>query len=345
MDDDDSETAPKSLDGAEDSESDRSFNGLSTRSLVGSVLEYPIENGRRYTSTSEGAYFMPNDEPEQTRLNILHHLYSSLLSMNESSSPIGMFTLAPITPDPTRILDLGTGTGDWAIDVAEHLPSCEVVGADLAAIQPTAVPANVYFEVDDFEAQDWTFGGAAFDLVHARDVAGSFERWEEIYRKMHKALKPGGWVEIVELGEVPRPRGLPEDVVGNVEPRGALDAQSDTEYASAWDELEAGKRQYRMSAARPSDLRHIAPPFGMLERAGFDNIQRTILQVPVGDWPDDPAQKALGKMWLVAVLEGIEATVLRPLTRIGWPKERVDRVVERAKREVAGGFAGLSTEV
>jgi methylase of polypeptide subunit release factors len=38
---------------------------------------------------------------------------------------------APIGDSPQRILDVGTGTGIWAIDVAEQHSSAEVIGMDL----------------------------------------------------------------------------------------------------------------------------------------------------------------------------------------------------------------------
>ncbi|GAB1194338.1 hypothetical protein APSETT444_003582 [Aspergillus pseudonomiae] len=53
----------------------------------------------------------PNDEEEQDRMDLAHHIYRLLLG--------GALYLAPIKNDVQRVLDLGTGTGIWAIDFAE----------------------------------------------------------------------------------------------------------------------------------------------------------------------------------------------------------------------------------
>ena len=42
----------------------------------------------------------------------------------------GKLHLAPIK-NPHRILDIGTGTGIWAIDMADLYPSAEVIGTDI----------------------------------------------------------------------------------------------------------------------------------------------------------------------------------------------------------------------
>jgi len=42
----------------------------------------------------------------------------------------GRLHLAPLK-DPQRVLDIGTGTGIWAIDMADTYPCAEVIGIDL----------------------------------------------------------------------------------------------------------------------------------------------------------------------------------------------------------------------
>jgi cyclopropane fatty-acyl-phospholipid synthase-like methyltransferase len=60
---------------------------------------------------------------------------------------------APIE-NPKRILDVGTGTGIWAVEMAEKFPNAKVLGIDLSPIQPEWVPPNCRFIVDDAE-ESW----------------------------------------------------------------------------------------------------------------------------------------------------------------------------------------------
>jgi hypothetical protein len=93
--------------GNEDYDSDDSAVS-STASVDQSVLDHFYENGRRYHRFREGLYPFPNDAMEQERERMLHALTLSLCG--------GMLHTAPIGNNPQRVIDLGTGTGAWAID-------------------------------------------------------------------------------------------------------------------------------------------------------------------------------------------------------------------------------------
>jgi ubiquinone/menaquinone biosynthesis C-methylase UbiE len=50
---------------------------------------------------------------------------------------------------PRRVLDIATGTGRWAIEMGDEYPESQIVGTDLSPIQPSYVPPNVRFFVED----------------------------------------------------------------------------------------------------------------------------------------------------------------------------------------------------
>jgi len=159
-----------------------------TTSLASSVLNYEYENGRRYHSYKAGKYFAPNDEQEQERLDFIHHVQSMVLDGELHKVPVQA---------PQRILDVGTGTGIWAIDIADKFPMAQVIATDLSPIQPSWIPPNLQFLVDDCES-DWTFE-PKFDWIHIRNMGGSIEDWPRLFRRCLDHLEPGGWLEVVDF--------------------------------------------------------------------------------------------------------------------------------------------------
>ncbi|KGM92572.1 uncharacterized protein PADG_11403 [Paracoccidioides brasiliensis Pb18] len=117
-------------------------------SISSSTLKYRYENGRRYHGYHSGSYLLPNDEAEQERLDLHHHIFRLTLG--------GRLFRAPITAHPERVLDFGTATGIWAIDFADEFQSTTVIGNDLSPIQPSWIPPNCKFYVDDVESE-WVY--------------------------------------------------------------------------------------------------------------------------------------------------------------------------------------------
>ncbi|KFY66156.1 hypothetical protein V496_02148 [Pseudogymnoascus sp. VKM F-4515 (FW-2607)] len=77
-------------------------------------LDYE-ENGRMYHGYRKGIYMFPCDEAEKDRMDIFHKLFNVARR--------GALHSAPFVSnyDVHRVLDLGTGTGIWASDMAEKL--------------------------------------------------------------------------------------------------------------------------------------------------------------------------------------------------------------------------------
>lgn len=274
----------------------------STKSLTGSLLIQSNENGRRYCNDT---YFMPNDDAEQTRLNILHQVYLLLLA--------GDLTTAPLPRRVRRILEVGTGPGDWAMAIGEKYPAAQVVATDISVFQPTDVPPNVIFQIDD-ATEEWTFT-EPFDLIHIRNLSGAFSNWVSIYTEAFKHLKPGGYIEIADCGSIQMPHSSPNSYVSIFD--GAIQAAAD-------------------KAGTPLGIGHLKR--SLLEGAGFNSVRTIVLDVPVGPWPKEPMKQSIGKMWLISVLEGLEARSLRLLTReMNWKPEEVRELCDKVKAELIAG--------
>lgn len=79
--------------------------GSSTTSVAESILRHRQENGRTYHAYKEGKYIAPNDEIENDRLDLQHHLCVLTLEGKLHLCPAGKENVLH------RVLDVGTGTG------------------------------------------------------------------------------------------------------------------------------------------------------------------------------------------------------------------------------------------
>jgi len=208
--------------------------------------------------------------------------------------------LAPIGPDPLKVLDIGTGTGIWAIDFADQYPSALVIGTDLSPIQPTYVPPNLQFEIDD-AASEWTFPKNSFDFIHVRGLFGSLRDWPAFYRQVYDHLKPGGYYEQLECSvcchadDDSTPEGSP---------------------LRRWGQLFtlAGERM-----GKPTDV--LDRQRQWLVDGGFEGVVEERFKMPTGLWPSAKTErgrkmKEIGKWRLAEVETGAEGWALALMTRV-----------------------------
>ncbi|KAK2616423.1 hypothetical protein QQS21_000665 [Conoideocrella luteorostrata] len=185
---------PHSTDEEITSDYDESFGVSEFTSIHTARLIYHYEHGRRYQGLLRDRYGMPNDETEQTREGIKHKLYSDYIL---NGSPF----LAPVADNPQKIADLGTGVGNWVLEVAERFPSARVIGTDLSPIQSRWTPVNAEFRVEDLDDEDrsWSSIYSGADLIHIRAVLQTVRYPVMMIRRAFENLKPGGWIECHEI--------------------------------------------------------------------------------------------------------------------------------------------------
>ncbi|KAJ9138480.1 S-adenosyl-L-methionine-dependent methyltransferase [Pleurostoma richardsiae] len=270
-----------------------------------SVLAYHEENGRTYHSMSAGKYFIPNDEQEQDRLDLHHHLM--LLTLDDK------LALCPKNETAKRVLDLGTGTGIWAINYADAHPETQVIGVDLSPIQPDYVPPNCQFEVDDVE-KEWTWS-SKFDFIYARNLGGSFADHQSMIQKCFDNLESGGYLEMWDIG---------------------LPVTSDDGTLTEQHALsEMSHLTVRAAAALGRPIDNTTRYKNMFEQAGFENVQMRMFKWPSNQWPADKKHKTLG-MWNCANIDsGLEGLTLFLFTRgLGMSKEECLAYCAKARKEL-----------
>jgi len=167
-----------------------SFQSASSASITSAPYRFRWEHGRRYHALQEDRddkkYLLPNDNMEMDRLDLQHHLFCMTLDALHR---------APLDPERVRkAIDLGTGTGIWAIDFADMYPNTQVFGVDLSPIQPEYVPPNCQFYVEDVE-KGWSWEPNTFDYVHTRMIISGIKNWPRLIEQAFESLRPGGWLE------------------------------------------------------------------------------------------------------------------------------------------------------
>lgn len=107
---------------------------------------------------------------------------------------------------PQSILDVATGTGDFAMLAAKELRPAKLLGIDLSEgmmeVAKGKVVAAGMQDIIHFKKEDClhlTLGDNEFDAVTVAYGIRNFEDLDKGLREMHRVLRPGGRLVIIEL--------------------------------------------------------------------------------------------------------------------------------------------------
>lgn len=112
---------------------------------------------------------------------------------------------------PKTILDIATGTGDFAILSARRLAPQSIIGVDISdgmmdvgreKVKAAGLDGIISFKRDDCTAL--SFDSDSFDAVTVAYGARNFDNLKAGLREMCRVLVPGGHLMLVELTTPPR---------------------------------------------------------------------------------------------------------------------------------------------
>ncbi|KAK3399768.1 S-adenosyl-L-methionine-dependent methyltransferase [Sordaria brevicollis] len=280
-----------------------------TASLSSSIYNYRTVHGRTYHGEVGNAEsWQPNDERHVEAMEIFHH--AMLVQLD------GKLHLSPLDKKKVqKVLDVGTGSGLWAIDFADEYPNAEVIGTDVSPIQPTWVPPNVKFEIDDCN-QEWTFNENSFDFIHMRMLVGVVTDWNELFLNAFRCCKPGGYVESIGASI-----SFQSDD-GSIKKESAL---------GQWGIVmgEGGKKMGRPFTVYEDDLQRKG-----MEAAGFVDIQYEDIQCPMGVWHPEKKAAERGLWYKLAIEADLDGYVNYILNLVmGWTPDETKVYAAHAKKE------------
>ncbi|KAK1777731.1 S-adenosyl-L-methionine-dependent methyltransferase [Copromyces sp. CBS 386.78] len=281
----------------------------STASLSESIFKYRNIHGRTYHGEIGNAEsWQPNDERHKEALDIAHHTWTVILDGKLYNSPLEKKNIQ-------KVIDIGTGTGMWAIDFADEFPNAEVIGTDITPIQPSWIPGNVKFELDDCNAE-WTWADNSIDFIHMRMLFGVVADWEALFRQAYRVCKPGGYTESLNSNS-----SFTSDD-GSVKDDSAM-----AQWGRVWNA--AGKKMGRPFEVYDLDLQRKG-----MEAAGFVDIQVREYFIPVNTWPEDKDLAEKGLWWKIMIESDLEGYLNYTFNAVmGWRPEETGVYAAQLRKE------------
>ncbi|KAG8922277.1 hypothetical protein FRC02_011967 [Tulasnella sp. 418] len=107
------------------------------------MTNHVVEHDGRFYNTQNELYNLPADDEEFDRLSLQHQIITMMLGLLYRMSDPVEVVMSPNPETPPAAIDIGTGSGAWAMDFAAKFPHASVLGIDLAFPNPNCqLPKN-----------------------------------------------------------------------------------------------------------------------------------------------------------------------------------------------------------
>jgi SAM-dependent methyltransferase len=253
---------------------------------------------------------MPTDLEEMNRLDFQHYMLRYALRGNYAA-PVG---------NPSSILDVGTGTGRWAREMAQLFPLANVVGIDIN-LPPAdsqaeegkgdARPPNYAFVTGNL-FEGLPFADETFDFVHMRllIMAIPHEQWPSVIKELIRVTRPGGWVESVETTILQQAGASMSQII-------------------RWSTAVLGERGVNLLDGENVGL--------LLQSAGLDEVATQPIMLPCGDYGG-----RVGKMLATDYISGAKGLSGVVISRNLASAQEFERVLAGASAELAAPQAACT---
>ncbi|TFY73381.1 hypothetical protein EWM64_g10632 [Hericium alpestre] len=212
----------------------------------------------------------------------------------------GKISFAPLA-NPQRILDVGAGSGAWAILAAKQFPQAEVVAVDMAPFPDRPVPPNLKSQQLNL-IDPLPFDRESFDVVHIRFVLEHLSTARDVLTRINDLVKPGGWLLLEDIDP---------PTVSSKEAKAILLTVSN------FTEFRKSKGLILASELEPM----------VRELGSYDNVNAHKVLIPVNVPTEDEALAQFAQQWRISINRFITGPVnehagwITPELQQGWIDE------------------------
>lgn len=188
------------------------FLSQNSPQYLGGVVMHSAQLQPRWehlTETIRGGRPVRAVESSDDHGEFFSHFVDALYALSAGAAEVAAKTLIPAQPAADyRVLDIGAGSAVWSLAFARQMPSARVTVADWPVViekitrkfaERHGVADRYDYLEGNFREED--FGASRFDVALLGHICHSegTERSRTLFRRVHRALKPGGQILIAEM--------------------------------------------------------------------------------------------------------------------------------------------------